>query len=198
VSRPGPTLRLAALLSGGALLLHQARYALAYGDGWHEALASQGHAYLEAVVPILVLVLAAMLAGFARALRRAWLDGRAEPSQPAAFRALWAGASACLLAIYALQESAEGYLEPGHSGGLTGIAAHGGWLALPLALAIGALVAALTRGASAVIQAVAAAGSARSALARRSPRHRLPTAPELSLPAALAGNFAGRAPPATS
>jgi hypothetical protein len=65
---------------------------------------------------------------------------------------LWAGASGGLLVAYCAQESLEGVLTHGHS---TGMFAHGGWVTLPLALAVGLGIALVTRGAAAASTLVA-------------------------------------------
>ena len=185
-------LRCFALLGAGALGLHELRYLFGYcGDAGH-ALAAQGHGYLDAVTALVALSLVAMLAGLVAALvrRRA---AAASASRP--WRVRWLVSSGALLAVFATQELVEGALSPGHPAGLAGVAGHGGWIAVPLALAIGAVVAALLRGAEVVI--------ARFALPRRTPRLR---APRTALPraalrvapralAVLAASRAPRAPP---
>ena len=45
--RPGtPTVRLAAVIAVAALVLHELRYLIGFGDHAGEALAARGHAYL--------------------------------------------------------------------------------------------------------------------------------------------------------
>src|SRR3954454_19452594 len=109
-------LRFAGLLGAGALAVHQLRYLLAGSspDG-------SVHGYLgpagSLLAGVLLLTLARMLLG--RAARAPRL------------RVWWRCGAVVLLAVYCVQETAEG-VSP---------LAHGGWLALPLALVVGFLVA---------------------------------------------------------
>jgi hypothetical protein len=188
----GFRLRCFALLGAGSLGLHELRYLIGYGGDAGPALAAQGHGYLDAVTAGLALVLVAALAALIAALVRG--QGPSAPS-PHSWPALSVVASGALLAVFMTQELVEGALAAGHPAGLAGVAGHGGWIAAPLALAIGAAVAALLRGADAAI--------ARFALPRRRPRLRAPrTAPRrapLRVPSAahpvLAAPGAPRAPP---
>jgi hypothetical protein len=132
--------RTASLLALGALAVHQLRYALAYGGDAGSALASQGHGYLTAVAPTLVSLTAATLAAtlILPALTR--LAARPERRRPHASAAsLFAVA---LLGTFSVQELVEGALAAGHPSGAAAVLGDGGWLALPLALAIGSLCAA--------------------------------------------------------
>jgi hypothetical protein len=137
--RTGRSARATALLSLGALAVHELRYLLAYGHGAGEALAHQGHGYLTdlggaLVVLALATLLATVLAGaLAPAARPA-----DEPAGPAFGRtaALYALA---LAAIFCAQELTEGAISAGHPAGPAAILARGGWVFLPTALAIGAL-----------------------------------------------------------
>src|SRR4051794_40178748 len=105
-------LRLAPLLAIGALAVHQLRYAL--GSGGTTA---AGHGYLGAAGAILAGVcVVALAAALARVVRGA------SSTVPRLAR-LWAGATLALVAVFAVQELAEG----------TSPVAHGGWLAAPLA-----------------------------------------------------------------
>jgi hypothetical protein len=130
-------LRTAALLSLGAFGVHQGRYLLGYGRHADAALAAQGHAYLSAiVVPMLIVALAVALAGvLLRGLTPA--SQRTEP----ALRYAALQCAAALLIIYVAQELGEAALVSAHPGGLAGIFGHGGWIAAPLALVAGSLVA---------------------------------------------------------
>ncbi len=124
-------LRLAALLSVGALGVHQLRYLIAYGGDARSALAAQSHGYLVPLAPLLaglvVVVLAELVARAAR-------GGAPAPR----FAPLWAGASLTLAAVFCAQEGIEG----------APIGTHGGWVALPLATVIGLGIALLMRGAT--------------------------------------------------
>jgi hypothetical protein len=133
------TARVAALLSLGALAVHELRYLLAYGDRAGEALAQQGHGYLSDLGGALIgLALATLLATlFARALASPARGRRA--SRRAGFTRLAGLYALALASIFCVQELAEGALTTGHPEGVAAVLAHGGWLAVPLALAMGAL-----------------------------------------------------------
>jgi hypothetical protein len=129
--------RLASILAIGAFAVHQLRYLLAFGDSASAQLAQEGHRYMSDLLPPLaVLVLAAALATMVRGT-----EGASPTRVPLTRRiAVFAGA---LLAIYVCQELFEGLIATGHASGLTALVAGGGWIALPLALTIGALAALL-------------------------------------------------------
>jgi hypothetical protein len=129
-------------MAAGTFGVHQLRFALAD----EHARAVYGHGYLSAVAPALA---ALLLLAFAAALRRV-ASGVAEAAPR--LRRLWAGSSAALLAAYCVQESIEGILTHGHA---TGVFEHGGWVALPLALAVGLGIALVERGAAAASTLVA-------------------------------------------
>jgi hypothetical protein len=132
-------LRLASLLALGAFGLHQLRYLLAYGGDSGRALAEHGHDYLASALPVVAaLALAALLATALRIRLGAGL-GDVSWSRRSAFCA------AALLAIYAGQELLEGTLAAGHPTGPAALLSAGGWLALPLALALGTAVALAVR-----------------------------------------------------
>src|SRR4051812_30743875 len=181
--------RVTALVAAAALALHELRYLIGYGGRTPEALASQGHGYLtlaSAVVGLLLVVALAQVA--ARVLR-----GSGEGSVPS-FPVMWGLAAVALLAIFVCQESFEGALSSGHPEGLAAVTAHGGVVAAPLAVVLGALVALGLRGASLV---VATAARRRRATPARAPAHRRRLRLEPARPSAgvLALNLAGRAPP---
>jgi hypothetical protein len=136
------TLRMAALMGAGAFGVHQLRFALVSED----AQALNGHGYLAPLGAVLVGLL---LYAFAAALARI---ARGAVDEVPRFRRLWAGASAGLVAVYCVQESLEAMLTHGES---LGMFQRGGWVAVPLALAIGLLIALVMRGA-AVVGALAA------------------------------------------
>ena len=136
-------LRLAALMGVGTLGVHQLRFLFGYRADAAAVAADQGHGYMPALAPVLAGVL--MLA-LAQAIGRI---ARGAFGHTPRFRRLWAGASAGLLATYSAQELIEGALAPHHPVGLAGVAGHGGWVALPLALLFGLAIAALMRGAGA-------------------------------------------------
>jgi hypothetical protein len=133
---------MAALMAAGTFGVHQLRFALSDDH----ARAVYGHGYLSAVAPMLAaLLLFAVAAGLSRMAR-----GAAEVA-PRISR-LWAGASGGLLVAYCAQESVEGVLTHGHA---TGMFEHGGWVAVPLALAVGLGIALIARGAAAASTLVA-------------------------------------------
>jgi hypothetical protein len=127
----------AALLVLGALVLHQLRYLLAYGGGAGAELERQGHAYLDLVAPLLVAAAAAML--IASVVVPALLRLAPALTRDVSSTERAAGYAAALLAVYFVQELAEGVLASGHPAGLVGVLGASGWLALPLAMALGAL-----------------------------------------------------------
>jgi hypothetical protein len=181
-------LRCFALLGAGALGLHELRYVIAYGGSADDALAAQGHGYLDAITAVVALALVAALALLVASLVR---------GRPAVARwsTRWPVVSVGLLAIYVLQELCEGALATGHPGGIEGVFGHGGLVAVPLALLLGAVIAALLRGVDAVLERFAAR---RRTPLPRAPRAELPRAPLAARPrpaAALATPGAGRAPP---
>src|SRR5262245_42257107 len=187
--RTAHRIRLAAILALGAFALHQLRYLIAYGGSTPEDLA-QGHRYMsELLAPLAVLVLAAAFATLIRGT-----EGASSTRAPLARRvAVFAGA---LLAIYLGQESLEGLLA-GHPGGLAAVLAHGGWIAVPLALAIGALSALVTRLLESVEGALAVVHAERVARSRPpATRGRAIPARALRLPSnPLAFGLARRPPP---
>jgi hypothetical protein len=185
-------LRAAALVLAGALAVHELRYLLAYQGDSGRALSLQGHAYLSVITPLICALVAVAAAQFVGRLAR----GRADESPPG-FGATWLWASISLVAIFVAQESVEGLLASGHPGGVAAVAAHGGWLAAPVAAAVGAVIALLLRGAAAALASAAkrsrsAVPRARSALLRPPPRLARPRLHPLAL------KLAGRAPPSAS
>jgi hypothetical protein len=186
-------LRAAALLGAGALAVHQLRYLLAYGHGASDALALQGHGYLALATPVvaMLVVLAAIELLFRVATARP--DSVGGMPRPSTLR-LWMLASACLLVTYSVQEWLEGAAAAGHPGGLGGVFGHGGWTAVLLSAAIGAIVALALRGATAVLELAARRSPRKPRSPRRARRQPSLRAPALSLDV-LALNLAARAPP---
>ncbi|MGA8924795.1 MAG: hypothetical protein WB462_01080 [Solirubrobacterales bacterium] len=131
--------RLAAILALGAFAVHQLRYLIAFGSSSSEELARQGHAYMAAWLPILgVFTISALLGTLIRGRFGARL-AKASLSRRAAIFA------AALLAIFVTQESLEGVLAAGHPGGVAAVLGYDGWLAIPLAAAVGFVAALLAR-----------------------------------------------------
>jgi len=154
--------RVAAVLVLGAFALHQLRYLIAFGGSSSEELARQGHGYLSSAAPGLA---AAVAAALIATLLRAHLGERLARGSLVRRAAVF---TLALLAIFAAQESLEGILSAGHPAGLAAIFGGGGYIALPLALPIGALAALLVRALEGV-EAALAARRARSPV-RRPPR----------------------------
>lgn len=185
--RTAHRVRLASILAVGAFALHQLRYLLAFGG----ESAAEGHRYMADLLPPLsVLVLAAVLATLVRGT-----EGASPARAPLARRtAIFAGA---LLAIYFGQELLEGLMAAGHSANLAALLADGGWVALPLAAAIGALTALLARLLEGVERAIAVVHAERP-LRSRAPAVRgraLPARGVSLLSAPLAFGLARRPPP---
>lgn len=131
-SRAGSRLRTAALLTLGALAVHQGRYLLApAGTG-------DRHGYLELAGPtILLLTMAAIAVSFLATIALRRLPDAPAPEQATDRAVVFAVA---LLAVYLLQELGEGLLTSGDHA-LAHLLAGGGWLALPLSILLGGLAA---------------------------------------------------------
>lgn len=188
--------RAAALLAAGALAAHQLRYLVGYGDQAGDALQRQGHAYLSIASMLVGVGLAFAGWRFLRALAGVRRGEHAPPGRRSFLRVQLA-ATVALIVIYVVQESLEALLSDGHPAGLAGVFGNGGWSVALLALAIGALIALLLRGAELALQATARRAlrplRRLRAAARRPPSVLLPFPTEV-----LARHLAGRAPPADS
>ena len=184
------------MLAGGVLAVHELRYLAGYGESADAASAARGHEYLSVAGPVVAALLAAACGRFVAVLLNARRTGRAEARRPRPVTA-WAAVSTILAAAYVGQESLEVLLHPDHPGGLAGVFGEGGWTAFVLAVAVGALIALLLRGASAALVLAARRRRARPRPwpVRREGRPR----PALALASApLARHLAGRAPPRPS
>jgi hypothetical protein len=191
----GSTLRVAALVAVAALALHELRYLIGFGGDAGAALEARGHGYLGAAGLAVALLVALAAGELLVAVRRSLRSATASPQAP--FGVLWMAASCALVVVYAGQEMAEGLLTSGHPDGVATLAAANGWVAVPLAVAIGAVVALLLRG-SAAVEALAAARGARSRPAPRrglQPSHPAPAPTHAPATSLLSRNLAGRAPP---
>jgi hypothetical protein len=188
-------LRAAALMPAAVLTVHQLRYQLAFGGHTDAKLASEGHAYLGTLTPLAAMLLAIGAGVFIAALARARRDGETgEGGRPFVF--VWVLTAATLLGIYALQELAEGMLVSGHPGGFHGVFGDGGLWAVPLAVALGAVVALALRVADVAKCWVASLADEPEAPAPARPRRAPRPAPVfMPAPAPLALAAAGRAPP---
>jgi hypothetical protein len=184
--------RLAPLLAAGALLLHKLD-GLVGGD----ALAGHGHSYMPLAAALVTVLLVLSCVRFARELWHA-SRGRVEAVTRPSFATLWLIASAALLSTFALQEWIEGWITPGHPATVSHALAHIGWQGPVLAVVLGAVIALLVRGSRAAIALLARRHAARRPL--RAVRGRWTSAPPclVARVAVLAGNLAGRAPPAIS
>jgi hypothetical protein len=189
----GQGLARAAVVPIAAFAVHQLRYLLAFGTGASAELQRQGHSYLHSVAPWLVLGLGLATGAFLSSLGRALSGQTTLPRYGFSLLGLWLTCSVCLIAIYASQEFLEGLFATGHPGGLPGIFGYGGWWAIPAALCVGLVLAALLHGARWLLREVAARHT-----------HRFPTALARSvrpvgalLPrlAPLALGWCGRGPP---
>lgn len=181
---PAWKLRAAVLLLLGAVGVHDLRYRLPGAR-----LDEHAHAYMGRITPLAFALVALGLAEFALRVAR-----RGRPSQ-APPRGLWAWMAVLLAVTYVGQETGEQLLTHGGAEGwLHAVVHQAGWLALPLAVCVGAAAALLLHGAAAVEQ--------RAVRTRAHRRRSLP----VTLPPALrrrgasrdvlARNLAGRAPPA--
>jgi hypothetical protein len=195
-----PTIRRlgrAALLPFAALVVHQLRFALAFGGNAGTELARQGHSYLHSLVPWLVLLLALAAGGFLWALGRALGGQRTLPRYTISLAALWLACSACLLAIYVSQETLEGLFATGHPAGLAGIFGYGGWWAIPAAACVGLVLATILHGARWVLDEIAQRRhpARASRIGSRAARATW-IDPPLQRLAPIAGGWSDRGPPA--
>jgi hypothetical protein len=174
----------AALVPPAALAVHQLRYLLAFRGGAGAALQATGHSYLHSLVPWVMCLLGLAAGGFLWALGRALGGRRGAGRQTASFAALWLVCAVTLVAIFAGQELVEGLVLLGHPAGLVGVFGHGGWWALPAAVCLGLVLAAVFHGAGRVLDA-AATWSHRGARPAIRPR---------ALPRPMSVIAAGRAP----
>jgi hypothetical protein len=190
--------RAAALMPAAVLTVHQLRFQLAFGSHTQSKLASEGHQYLGALAPLAAMALAIGVGLFLATLSRAWRGGMdldENRARVAAFPKIWLAAAASLLLIYCGQELLEGFLVSGHPGGIAGVFGAGGLWAVPLSVALGAVVALGLRVADIAVRW--AAGRRVGSPSPRAPR-RISTRPAdvlLALREPLADAAAGRAPP---
>ena len=180
------------LVPAAALVVHQARYSLAYGSRANAELAAQGHSYLHSVVPWTLFALGVAATSLLRRVAHAARTGDAGPAR-LRFIPLWAATTVALLAIYVVQETLEGFVASGHPHGLAGSSfGHGGWWAVPVSALVALAVAALLRAARA---AVRYAASLAPRIGRRIVVARRPSSAVLVPVPVLARAAAGRAPP---
>jgi hypothetical protein len=187
----------AAVVPAAAIAVHQLRYLLAFGGTASIELQRQGHSYLHSIAPWIAVALACAVGAFLSALGRAMDGHTSAPRYGLSLVALWMVCAVSLVAIYSGQEFLEGLLATGHPAGLVGIFGYGGWWAIPAALCVGLVLAALLHGARWVLREVAT---------RHAPITRSPSSPAAALPrpagislprlAPLALGWCGRGPPA--
>lgn len=182
------------LLPLAAFAVHQLRYELAYGPAAAAELHDTGHSYLHSAVPWLVTLLALTVGGFVWRAAGA-LRGRPAPSRRRSFAGVWAVCAAALVMIFACQETLEGIFATGHPGGFAAVFGDGGWWAVPLAVAIGLILALAFHGAWWVVRTLAA-------LSRRQAGRRSASVPPrplarsfLAAPAPLVAGWSTRGPP---
>jgi hypothetical protein len=186
------------LLPVATVAVHQLRYLLAYGPDAGRVLIAQGDAYVESLIPGLILLLGVCVGG---ALLHLWRVARgcasARPARAVSVRQLWAFASIALLAAYLGQEALEVLLGSAHASFLAQAFGDGGWWAGPAALIVALGWALLARGARAVLEFAARRATRRrwpddGPLALERPRRAAVLAPR---PCPLSHRQAGRAPP---
>jgi hypothetical protein len=183
------------LIPAAALVVHQARFTLAYGARANAQLAAQGHSYLQSVVPWTILALGIGASMFLRRAALAARTGKSGAFTRVSAAALWSITTLALVAIYAVQESLEGLEMSGHPSGVAGVFGHGGWWAVPAAAVVALGVVAVLRLGRAVLRfASRLAHGSRSLRGLRLP---VPFSVALVAPAPLALAAAGRAPPLT-
>jgi hypothetical protein len=184
-----------ALMPTAAFAVHQLRYWLAFGGRAAAQLEAQGHAYLHSLAPWIVMLLAIGAGIFLRALGRALRGWSSLRRYTVSFVGLWLLCSACLVAIYVCQELLEGMLVTGHPAGAAGVFGAGGWWAVPAALAVGLVLAALLHGARWLLCAIALRSGRRRPRARPTSALRVPAGAPRLRPAPLAVGWSGRGPP---
>ncbi|HZI91582.1 MAG TPA: hypothetical protein VFD31_08140 [Thermoleophilaceae bacterium] len=146
MGRSPSTLRTAALIAGGALSVHELRFLIAPAGAAESS--SAGHGYLPLAGFVVAVALAAALAQLAAVAGRALRTGRHEPGGPG-LAVTWLAVTASIAGVFLAQEIVEAALTGRAAQGLAGVLGSGGWVAIPLAVAIGALVALALAAASA-------------------------------------------------
>jgi hypothetical protein len=186
----------AAVVPIAAFAVHQLRYLLAFGAGASAELHRQGHSYLHSVVPWLVLGVGLAAGAFLSSLGRALSGQTSVPRYGLSLIGLWLTCSVCLLGIYTCQEFLEGLFATGHPAGMAGIFGYGGGWAIPAALCVGLMLAALLHGARWLLYEVASRRGARPRVVQSRPA-RAPRPAHALLPrlAPLALGWCGRGPP---
>jgi hypothetical protein len=187
VSARRDILRLAALMGAGTFAVHQLRYMLGYEENAGRELAVQGHAYLVALGPFIAGAMMLALAAIAGRVMRG------TPATSPRLLRLWPIVSASLFAVYCGQELIEGALVTRHPEGVAGVLGSGGWIALPLSIAIGLAIAFVARGTG-----LAARKRPWKAPSPSLPRPAEATAPARPLPFSALVAYDARGPPLAS
>lgn len=183
------SVRAAGLILTGELAVHELRYLIAPAE-------QKGHGYLPVLGVLSVVALAAAAGQLAGALESARRTGRDE-RLTVRFGQAWPVLALAIVSVFALQETVEGLLSGAGAGTFAAGFTSGGWVALPLSLAVSAILALALTGARAAVRGAALA--ARTAIRPRRPTPRaLACALIAPRPSPLALNLGGRAPPTSS
>jgi hypothetical protein len=177
------------------LAVHQLRYQLAFGSQSGHELSAQGHAYLGLLAPLVALALAIGLGSILASMTEAWRNGRVKHSHSRRVLAAWLLVAVGLVAVYVAQESLEGVLSSGHPSGLAGVFGDGGWLAIPIAMAIAGVIALTLQGAGATERWLARRAPQARPNQRRAIASQGPLPVWIAAAGPLASKAAGRAPP---
>ena len=181
--------RLGALLAVGVLGVHEFRYRLI--DVESGAAASAGHGYLGALTALIGVAFVLALGRYVHLWVTRGPDEGALARRPTV---VWLLVSAGVLVGYAGQELIAGWLSSGHPVGVAGLLAHGGWIAVPLSLAAGAVICLVIRTAAEVLRNRATVRSPEHAWSRRA-EGCSPTAVVIGAGRVVARHLAGRSPP---
>jgi hypothetical protein len=183
------SIRVAGLVLTGELGVHQLRYLI-----FPERAA--GHGYLPALAVLSVVALACGAGQLVAALEGARATGR-DDRVVLSFRSAWLILAASISGLFAVQETLESLLAGGGGAAFAAAFTGGGWVALPLALGLSALMAMALTGLRAAVRA--AARATRAGFRRRRARRRPAWDPAPRATASpLSLNLAGRAPPLAS
>lgn len=178
--------RAAGVVLTGELIVHELRYMIAPST-------EGAHGYLPLLGVLSVVALAVGAGHLAGVAERARSTGRPDRVELSFLRA-WAMVAGGMLALFWAQESIEALLLGAALGAPAAPLAGGGWVAVPLACGLAAILALALTGAGAVVRAAALRARARVSRGPVRPG-RLPVAATLPCFAPLALNLAGRAPP---
>jgi hypothetical protein len=182
------------ILPAAALVVHQARYSLAYGSRANAELAAQGHSYLHSLVPWVVLTLAIGAWLFLQHIAVAVRTGNPGRFSRLAGPVLWALTTGALIVIYAIQETLEGLAASGHPNGAAAVFGHGGVWSIPAAAVVAVVIVLLMRVGRAVLRTAARHGARRRVVATPAAGTR-PRPAFVAVRSPLACAAAGRAPP---